>query len=348
MNSKLLLSSSVAKLVVVLVAVVAIFDILTFTAPHRAFSDNNYDPTVDITENGRGPSPADLSLELVGNAPDRDSEFFYPVDGLVAPENEHDDKPPNNSGAQTFEIPPGEVHPPKAQQRGESRQTRQRGVNTWVNNLENGPLVTMIRQEDRRQESQVSMRHTITKDTVVSGPLEARVEFQYGFDVTGLHGAAELRIYDPYGRDIRTVQGNPNSEGSPVVYNSSGNRWNRLLFRFDGEISVSAGSTFEVDMVFHGRNKPTVRRQNPGFQGPLGPGHLKYNARPQTRFAHRGQRLASCTRSLNSFSRKDGPDPRKLDTLGINYATLPSVAQASASKTSGATRLHQECHLRVL
>ena len=39
---------------------------------------------------------------------------------------------------------------------------------------------------------------------------------------------------------------------------------------------------------------------------------------------------------------------RNVDTSGANYATLASVAEVLASKTSGATRLHQECRLRVL
>ena len=43
-----------------------------------------------------------------------------------------------------------------------------------------------------------------------------------------------------------------------------------------------------------------------------------------------------------------GPDPRKVDTSGVSYAALVSVAEVSASKTSGATRLHQECRRRVL
>ncbi|NHX54698.1 hypothetical protein FGX08_12580, partial [Corynebacterium striatum] len=42
-----------------------------------------------------------------------------------------------------------------------------------------------------------------------------------------------------------------------------------------------------------------------------------------------------------------GPDPRKVDTSGVSYAALVSVADVSASKVSGATRLHQECRLRV-
>ena len=45
---------------------------------------------------------------------------------------------------------------------------------------------------------------------------------------------------------------------------------------------------------------------------------------------------------------KDGPDPRKVDTSGVSYAALVSVAEFSASKTSGAERLHQECRRRVL
>ena len=45
---------------------------------------------------------------------------------------------------------------------------------------------------------------------------------------------------------------------------------------------------------------------------------------------------------------KQGPDPRKVDTSGVSYAALVSVAEFSASKTSGAERLHQECRRRVL
>ena len=44
----------------------------------------------------------------------------------------------------------------------------------------------------------------------------------------------------------------------------------------------------------------------------------------------------------------DGPDPWKVDTSGVSYAAWVSVAELSASKVSGARRLHQECRLRVL
>ena len=43
-----------------------------------------------------------------------------------------------------------------------------------------------------------------------------------------------------------------------------------------------------------------------------------------------------------------GPGPRKVDTSGVSYAAWVSVADVSASKVSGARRLHQECRLRVL
>ena len=43
-----------------------------------------------------------------------------------------------------------------------------------------------------------------------------------------------------------------------------------------------------------------------------------------------------------------GPGPRKVDTSGVSYAAWVSVAELSASKSSGARRLHQECRLRVL
>ena len=43
-----------------------------------------------------------------------------------------------------------------------------------------------------------------------------------------------------------------------------------------------------------------------------------------------------------------GPDPRKVDTSGVSYAALVSVADVSASKSSGARRLHHECRRRVL
>ena len=44
----------------------------------------------------------------------------------------------------------------------------------------------------------------------------------------------------------------------------------------------------------------------------------------------------------------EGPDSRKVDTSGVSYAAWVSVADVSASKSSGASRLHQECRLRVL
>ena len=46
--------------------------------------------------------------------------------------------------------------------------------------------------------------------------------------------------------------------------------------------------------------------------------------------------------------REFGPGPRKVDTSGVSYAAWVSVADVSASKVSGARRLHQECRLRVL
>ena len=43
-----------------------------------------------------------------------------------------------------------------------------------------------------------------------------------------------------------------------------------------------------------------------------------------------------------------GSDPPESGHIGDSYAASASVAEASASKTSGATRLHQECRRRVL
>ena len=51
---------------------------------------------------------------------------------------------------------------------------------------------------------------------------------------------------------------------------------------------------------------------------------------------------------LKHRARAGGPDPRKVDTSGASYAAVVSIAEVSVSKTSGATRLHQECRLRVL
>ncbi|MFS0132001.1 hypothetical protein ACL1E9_13280, partial [Corynebacterium striatum] len=49
----------------------------------------------------------------------------------------------------------------------------------------------------------------------------------------------------------------------------------------------------------------------------------------------------------DGLTRREGPDPRKVDTSGASYAAVVSIAEVSASKTSGARRLHQECRLRV-
>ncbi|MFW0178206.1 transposase, partial [Corynebacterium sp. MSK122] len=51
--------------------------------------------------------------------------------------------------------------------------------------------------------------------------------------------------------------------------------------------------------------------------------------------------------SATILGRWVGPDPRKVDTSGVSYAAWVSVAEFSASKTSGAERLHQECRRRV-
>ncbi|MFW9146358.1 IS3 family transposase, partial [Corynebacterium striatum] len=50
---------------------------------------------------------------------------------------------------------------------------------------------------------------------------------------------------------------------------------------------------------------------------------------------------------VNWWNESRGPDPRKVDTSGVSYAAWVSVADVSASKVSGARRLHQECRLRV-
>ena len=52
--------------------------------------------------------------------------------------------------------------------------------------------------------------------------------------------------------------------------------------------------------------------------------------------------------SCNAVLGKSGPDPRKVDTSGASYAAVVSIAEVLVSKTSGATRLHQEWRLRVL
>ena len=66
---------------------------------------------------------------------------------------------------------------------------------------------------------------------------------------------------------------------------------------------------------------------------------------PMTYFSHRGLARMIC---VSPRQGEDGPDPRKVDTSGVSYAAWVSVADMSASKSSGARRLHQECRLRVL
>ena len=54
---------------------------------------------------------------------------------------------------------------------------------------------------------------------------------------------------------------------------------------------------------------------------------------------HTGYQLRGAWRQANSLHGMtcgNGPDPRKVDTSGVNYATLASIAEVSASKTSGA------------
>ena len=51
---------------------------------------------------------------------------------------------------------------------------------------------------------------------------------------------------------------------------------------------------------------------------------------------------------VDAGTTREGPGPRKVDTSGVSYAAWVSVADVSASKVSGARRLHQECRLRVL
>ena len=60
------------------------------------------------------------------------------------------------------------------------------------------------------------------------------------------------------------------------------------------------------------------------------------------------EEVAVDSASSPTTCRKHGPDPRKVDTSGVSYAAWVSVADVSASKSSGARRLHQECRLRVL
>ena len=60
---------------------------------------------------------------------------------------------------------------------------------------------------------------------------------------------------------------------------------------------------------------------------------------------------AERTNTRNGYRHRQldtGPGARKVDTSGVSYAAWVSVAELSASKSSGARRLHQECRLRVL
>ena len=63
---------------------------------------------------------------------------------------------------------------------------------------------------------------------------------------------------------------------------------------------------------------------------------------------HRHLYAISSTIRRPSALMTGGPGPRKVDTSGVSYAAWVSVADVSASKSSGARRLHQECRLRVL
>ena len=58
--------------------------------------------------------------------------------------------------------------------------------------------------------------------------------------------------------------------------------------------------------------------------------------------------IISCHAYTHATVENVGPGPRKVDTSGVSYAAWVSVADVSASKVSGARRLHQECRLRVL
>ena len=103
-----------AKIAIVLVAVVAILVTLTFTAPYRAFADDNYQPNVDLTENAEVPGSDDSTSETSSNVSDGDSEDPAPVDGVVVPGNDDADSASNDSGAETVEIPLGEDRAPSS------------------------------------------------------------------------------------------------------------------------------------------------------------------------------------------------------------------------------------------
>ena len=89
--------------------------------------------------------------------------------------------------------------------------------------------------------------------------------------------------------------------------------------------------------------------------------HRKYSAEFEEKAVHQIieiLRLDSCS-VLRAYTevggllkylttRYAGPDPRKVDTSGASYAAVVSIAEVLVSKTSGATRLHQEWRLRVL
>ncbi|MFR9842292.1 hypothetical protein ACL1C3_13895, partial [Corynebacterium striatum] len=70
------------------------------------------------------------------------------------------------------------------------------------------------------------------------------------------------------------------------------------------------------------------------------------NAPTADRINDTDRELPGADKSLLGLYQK-GPDPRKVDTSGVSYAAWVSVADVSASKSSGARRLHQECRLRV-
>lgn len=144
----------------------------------------------------------------------------------------------------------------------------------WNKDVENGKLTTIIEPEDRLENSHALMTRTITQDAKISGPFIARVQNQNGFDVDGGQAPAELRIIGPDGREIFSKQINANAGHAAAV--EGGNGWGGIDFKEQRGFTVPAGSSMEVDMYLHGRNKHGRNLKEPNTRSPLGPGALEF------------------------------------------------------------------------
>ncbi|QMV86317.1 VWA domain-containing protein [Corynebacterium hindlerae] len=150
---------------------------------------------------------------------------------------------------------------------------------SWAGNDTNGAFLLTATQGNSPT---LTFTRTIDTDGTLAGYIEATSQFQNGYDVDGGKQSV-LKIYDPQGHVLVTVQNVPGSqEVQPISgVDQPSNNWGGVRFKLPSEIKVPAGSRIEATVPYGFRNSTVT---SPDIKSPTGPGKFTINFQKASNF----------------------------------------------------------------